>query len=126
VFDEDASRSVIDDLRDHAVARGVRCVTTEQHVPICYAARGNSYVIRADGRLNKCTVALEHPNNQVGRIREDGHLDLEVARMGPWLRGLWSADPAQLECPMRGHADQARPWSVEREPVRVTSSLPRM
>jgi len=115
VLEEDASRDVLRVLQDHAAARGVRRIHVEQHVPICYAARGNSYVVRADGRLNKCTVALEHPNNQVGRIRDDGLLDLEVARMGPWLRGLWSGNREQLECPMRGYADPKTPRVVDRE-----------
>lgn len=122
VLEEDASRAVIEKLSNHAATRGVHHLTTQQHVPICYAARGNSYVIRADGRLNKCTVALEHPNNQVGRIREDGLLDLEVARMGPWLRGLWSGDREQLECPMRGYADPGGEALGHAERVRVAGS----
>jgi uncharacterized protein len=105
VIDENASLGIVRELSQFATSLAVRHVTVEQHAPVCYAARGNSYVVRANGRLNKCTVALEHPNNQVGRIREDGLLDLDVPRMGPWMRGLWSGDREELECPMRGYAD---------------------
>ncbi len=105
VFAAEAGSAAVRKLSDFARDLGVRNVTIEQHAPVCYAARGNSYVVRADGRLNKCTVALEHPNNQVGRIGEDGLLDLEVPRMRMWMRGLWSGDKEELECPMRGYAD---------------------
>ena len=35
--------------------------------PICYAAMATSWVIRANGDLNKCTVALTDSRNRVGR-----------------------------------------------------------
>jgi uncharacterized protein len=70
--------------------------------PICYASRGNSFVVRADGRLNKCAVALEHKLNQIGRIREDGFLEIHNAKLRPWLRGVQSRRPSELQCPLRG------------------------
>ncbi len=60
---------------------------------VCYAARGNSFLVRADGRLGKCTVALRHPKNDIGRIHEDGTLEIDAARAWPWMRGLASGDP---------------------------------
>ena len=53
---------------------------------VCYAARGNSYVVRADGRLNKCTVALEHPNNLnlavfIGAVNQDIVPDADFAEI---------------------------------------------
>lgn len=35
-------------------------VTRKSKDHVCYAALPNNYVIRADGRIQKCTVALEH------------------------------------------------------------------
>ena len=72
---------------------------------ICYAAKANSFVVRANGRLNKCTVALEHPNNQVGNIKEDGTVELLPQKMMMWMRGLESGNPDELGCPMHGYAD---------------------
>lgn len=69
---------------------------------ICYAARANSLAIRADGRIAKCTVALYDERNSVGRIREDGTLQLDRARFMPWLRGLESLNPEELACPYQG------------------------
>ncbi|MFQ5601262.1 MAG: hypothetical protein ACE5G2_12015, partial [Candidatus Krumholzibacteriia bacterium] len=121
VFGEEEGRRVVRGLSRRAVDLQLRHVTIEQHAPICYATRGNSYVVRANGRLNKCTVALEHPNNQVGRIREDGFLDLDEPRMRTWMRGLWSQDREELECPMRGYADPvpaaSQPQSIRLQPA---------
>jgi uncharacterized protein len=80
-----------------------RSVATEPlSVAVCYAARTNSFVVRADGRLGKCTVALKDPANDVGRLLEDGTVRLEPQRLEPWLRGLWSADVPALRCPWNG------------------------
>jgi uncharacterized protein len=74
---------------------------------VCYAARGNSFLIRADGRVNKCTLALNAPANQVGRLTPDGRLLLEAHRMSMWMRGLWNGSTDDLHCPMHGLADGA-------------------
>ena len=58
--------------------------------------------MRADGRLNKCTVALDHPANQVGRILEDGTLELDRDRTLAWSRGLDTGDAEELACPLQG------------------------
>lgn len=68
----------------------------------CYAARGNSFVVRSDGRLGKCTLALSDPRNTVGRLGEDGRVEIDPARTQPWLRGLLSGDPGELACPLVG------------------------
>jgi uncharacterized protein len=72
------------------------------HGEICYAARGNHFVVRSDGRLCKCTIILDDPRNQVGRLREDGTVEVSAAAMEPWLRGLWSGRESELVCPLQG------------------------
>lgn len=71
---------------------------------VCYASKGNSYVVRADGRLCKCTVVLDHPDNEVGRLHEDGTVTIDPDRVRPWMRGLWSGNATELFCPMLGFA----------------------
>ena len=105
VFDEETGAAVVHSLGHYAEELGIPHVTLEKHSPVCYATRGNSYVVRADGRLNKCTVALAHPNNQVGYIREDGLLEVDGPKMQQWMRGLWTGSREELECPMEGYAD---------------------
>jgi uncharacterized protein len=68
----------------------------------CHAAQAGSYVIRADGRVEKCTVALDHPANLVGRLAEDGTLAIDAASHRRWLRGAFSGDRFELFCPLWG------------------------
>jgi uncharacterized protein len=107
VFEREEGDRVIGDLRDLARAQGLKLAETTGDDAICYAARANSFLVRANGRLNKCTIALEHPANQVGRIHEDGTVEVAAQAMGPWMRGLWSGTPEELKCPMFGLADGA-------------------
>lgn len=69
---------------------------------VCYAARPNSLTIRANGLVGKCTVALIDPRNAIGRLLPDGSLQIDNARLRPWLHGWESRDWAALECPYRG------------------------
>jgi uncharacterized protein len=66
---------------------------------VCYAAKANSYVVRADGRIGKCTVALKSDSNCIGHIRQDGTLAIDDAKLRPWLSGWKSQDRAALSCP---------------------------
>jgi uncharacterized protein len=66
---------------------------------VCYAARPNSLMIRANGLIGKCTVALTDPANTIGRLLPDGSLQIDNARLRPWLHGWESGDWEALECP---------------------------
>ena len=107
VFERDEGAMVIEQVKEHARGLGLKLFEAEPGHSICYAARANSFVVRANGRLNKCTIALEEPSNQVGMLREDGTVDLKPAPMLLWMRGLKSGDAAELKCPMRGIAKVA-------------------
>lgn len=52
---------------------------------VCYAAKADSYTIRADGRVQKCTVALNSELNNIGRIHKDGTMDLDTEKLKMWL-----------------------------------------
>ncbi len=69
---------------------------------ICYAAKANSLLIRSDGRIGKCTVALDDDRNTIGSICEDGTIELDNAKLRPWLRGLDTLDASSLACPLGG------------------------
>lgn len=66
---------------------------------ICYAAAGNTLVIRSTGGLAKCTIGFEDPLNNVGQLNEDGTLTLNQTTLNQWLSGLSSLDAAELACP---------------------------
>lgn len=60
---------------------------------ICYASYPHGFVFRSDGRIGKCTIALDHPKNLVGRVDwEKGViLDDDANR-------LWSTADLKQEC----------------------------
>ncbi|BAZ52083.1 radical SAM domain-containing protein [Nostoc sp. NIES-4103] len=70
--------------------------------PICYASRPNSLIIRANGDVGKCTVALYDERNKIATLQSDGTLKLIPGRLAPWLRGIEELDPAALACPLVG------------------------
>lgn len=67
---------------------------------VCYAGRPNSFVIRADGTVSKCTVAFSSKSNAVGKLQEDGSLSLNIDKLRKWLAGLETLDEATLGCPI--------------------------
>jgi uncharacterized protein len=66
---------------------------------MCYASKPNSFVIRANGIVGKCTVALEDPRNHIGVLTREGTLELNNVALRPWIRGLESLDEDTLHCP---------------------------
>ncbi len=67
--------------------------------PVCYAARSNSLVIRANGRVGKCTVALRDARNDIGAITPEGKLVIDPVKLKPWLAGVDEMDVFALACP---------------------------
>ncbi len=52
---------------------------------ICYASKANSFSIRANGQVQKCTVALKDDVNNIGKINLDGTLELDHEKLSKWL-----------------------------------------
>jgi len=69
---------------------------------MCYASHANQLVIRANGDIAKCTVALYDERNKVGSLRPDGTLEMISSRLTPWIRGIASMDSKELACPWHG------------------------
>lgn len=89
---------------------------TEQpgEVAVCYAGKANSFTIRADGSIGKCTLALNSDYNRVGQLNLDGTLSLDGDRFGRWLHALSSMDVGDLGCPAHQVARQSsRQTAVE-------------
>ena len=80
---------------------------------ICYAARANAFVIRPDGRVAKCTVALDDERNTVGRLRKNGDVVIDPSRHLPWLQGLVSGDAVALNCPARAYLGRINDRSIQ-------------
>ena len=60
----------------------------------CYAASQDMFVIRADGKIGKCTYALDDENNNIG------YLDIENNRMviDYNAEDLWAYNPLDTAC----------------------------
>ncbi|AQP99736.1 radical SAM protein [Pseudoalteromonas aliena] len=67
---------------------------------ICYAGKPNSLGIRANGNINKCTVALDDDRNNIGKINPDGTLTLNNEKFSTWVKGFTTLDSWQMGCPL--------------------------
>lgn len=82
---------------------------------VCYAAKGNSLLIRSTGRLAKCTVALNDSCNDIGWISEGGEVCVDQRKYQRWIAPLVEADWENVGCPLpsviqRAERDDAN-WS---------------
>jgi uncharacterized protein len=84
---------------DPIVVEGGKDDEGEPLIDVCYAARPNALVIRADGRLAKCTVALTSERNSIGRLLPDGLLEIDNGKHNTWIKGWFDSDIAALKCP---------------------------
>ncbi|MDI1483412.1 radical SAM protein [Polyangium sp. y55x31] len=88
---------------------------------VCYAARPFNLIIGASGKVMKCTVVLDKDeNNVVGRLHEDGRLELDDDRMALWTEPAFQRDSQcqkcavlpscqGISCPLPRITDDARP-----------------
>lgn len=66
---------------------------------ICYAAKPNNLVIRANGTIAKCTVAFSDDRNNLGRIAVDGKMKINPEKIALWTRGIKTFNESDLHCP---------------------------
>ena len=69
---------------------------------ICYAAKPNSLLVRANGQIGKCTVILNDSSNNIGKFLPKGEIDINSESLQPWMYGYNSANPNILSCPVKG------------------------
>ncbi|PLO80146.1 hypothetical protein CWN03_26250, partial [Klebsiella quasipneumoniae] len=66
---------------------------------ICYAAKLNSFVIRSNGQIAKCTVALNSEVNNIGILKSDGRMDLNKEKLMAWGGALFNSEVSIRACP---------------------------
>lgn len=69
---------------------------------ICYASKPNSLLIRSNGRIGKCTVALYDERNDIGCLQPDGRIEVFQDKFRAWIRGIEDLDLDTLACPLQG------------------------
>lgn len=108
---ETASKHLATLLRDNVVTHRYQKSARE----ICYAAHPNSLMIRADGRVGKCALALSDPRNAIGHLDANGRLQIDNELLQPWMAGFKDLDEELLTCPYRG---------LHKTPARATKASP--
>ncbi|RAP59463.1 radical SAM protein [Oleiagrimonas sp. MCCC 1A03011] len=91
-----------------AAARGLGLSVTGGWQPglgageeVCYAARPYNFIVGAHGDLMKCTIDLDKKDyNIVGKIQEDGSLNLDVDKMALWTEPAFERDTGCQSCHM--------------------------
>jgi uncharacterized protein len=66
---------------------------------VCYASETNTMVIRANGDINKCIVALNSPYNNVGHLNSDGTVSIDRKKFLEWSKGFEPLNTSFLSCP---------------------------
>ncbi len=66
---------------------------------ICYASKPNSFLIRPNGQIGKCTVALDEALNNIGHLNPDGTLQIDNELLRHWFLGFETLDLDSLRCP---------------------------
>lgn len=83
-------------------------VSSVDETYVCYAAHANSLVIRSNGKLSKCTVALEDDFNIIGELSEKGEIVADQTKFQRWispaLEGRWE----DLACPLHLVSQRAK------------------
>lgn len=81
---------------------GVRSGVLEINRPgawVCYAARPQNFIVGADGKLMKCTIALDtEDDNIVGHITAEGDLVLDHDKLSFWTQPAFETDPLCQNC----------------------------
>lgn len=94
----------------------------------CYAARPYNFIVGADGKLMKCTVALDkEEHNVVGRLSDDGEFLLDRDKYARWVEPAFEGDAAcrncillptcqGVSCPLIRIEDKHRPCTATPKP----------
>lgn len=66
---------------------------------VCYAARPYNFLIGATGKVMKCTIVLDKDDyNVVGRITQEGELELDGDRLALWTEPAYEQDSQCRKC----------------------------
>ena len=95
-----ASESTVAKLKSTTSELGLKLSQSNLSGYVCYASKLDALMIRRDGRIGKCTVALYDGKNTIGKLLNDGSVEIDKDKALWWARGLFSGDSAQLACPL--------------------------
>jgi uncharacterized protein len=74
-------------------------MTPHSGASVCYAARPYNLLIGADGKIMKCTIALDTKDyNIVGKMTPDGRAEIDVDKFARWVSPDFEDDPGCKKC----------------------------
>jgi uncharacterized protein len=99
-LNSEEGKKIVEELSGFIESREIQSKTITEFPPVCYASKLNSFAIRANGTINKCTVALDSDYNNIGRISRNGKLNIRKKKLLKWVRGIQSENEKELFCPL--------------------------
>ena len=105
IFEKAEFMGVVEGLRCYAQELGLKVFVRPANY-VCYAANPDSFVLRSDGSVCKCTVALCDERNLVGCLLPNGCIVVDDDKVRWWTRGLSSRNELELRCPLKGECAQ--------------------
>lgn len=80
---------------DYVRKIGLPCKNGKKNLlsQICYASYPHSMVFRSNGKIEKCTICLDHPKNLLGYVDSDEGIILDDS-----INRLWSESELKPEC----------------------------
>jgi uncharacterized protein len=74
-------------------------MTPHTGASVCYAARPYNLLIGADGKIMKCTIALDtKDHNIVGHMTPDGRADIDIDKLARWVSPDFEDDAGCKKC----------------------------
>jgi uncharacterized protein len=92
------NKEALRQIRELAIHSGLELAKSASSM--CYAAAANSFVIRADGRIAKCTVAFNDDRNCIGALTADGDMIIHAEKLRPWIGGVLADRQQDTYCPL--------------------------
>lgn len=95
ILAEEARNELMRKHVDYLNRIGMQCENGKRGIlsQICYANYPHSMVFRASGKIEKCTVCLDHPKNRLGQVDPVKGIVLDET-----VNQLWSLSALKPEC----------------------------
>ncbi len=92
--DRDSENLILEHIK-YIKRIGLQCENESNSLfsKICYASYPHSMVFRSDGRIEKCTVAMNHPKNKLGEVDSINGITIDDR-----VNNLWSNTTLKNEC----------------------------
>ena len=75
-------------------------VEPSRYKSYCYASHANSFVIRSNGDVAKCTVDFNNPANKLGKLTSNGGLLVSNDLLRLWVQGILEGGEHSAKCPL--------------------------